>query len=55
MSDINYQALNDVEKLDLLRLLYHDLDKSSPSYKLHHDLIVAETQIVYNRIKQRSN
>ncbi len=48
MSDIDYKSLSDLEKIDLLRLLYHDnTDKND------RELIVAETQIVYNRLKKR--
>ncbi len=51
MSAIDYTSLTDEEKLDLLRLLYHD-HKEKPKVK---KLIVEETQKVYNRIKKRSN
>jgi H2-forming N5,N10-methylenetetrahydromethanopterin dehydrogenase-like enzyme len=58
MSAINYRQLNDAEKLDLLRLLYHDLknkEKITARDIEQKALIVAETQVVYNRIKRRSN
>ncbi len=49
MSTIDYQALSDYEKLDLLRLLYYD-NKD----KADRDLIVAETQILINRLRKRT-
>ncbi len=58
MSAINYDTLNDSEKLDLLRLLYTDIknkDKITARDIEQKALIVAETQVVYSRIKQRSN
>ncbi len=58
MSDINYDVLNDSEKLDLLRLLYTDLKKKDKMTRRDLEqkaLLVAETQRVYARIKQRSN
>lgn len=47
---INYRALNDADKLDLLRLLYHDAKKLKKDTKD----IVAETQLVYSRIKRNT-
>ena len=58
MSAINYDYLSDSEKLDLLRLLYHDIknkDKITRRDIEQRELIVRETQKVYNRIKMRSN
>lgn len=58
MSAINYNHLSDSEKLDLLRLLYHDLknkEKMTAVDIQQKELIVKETQRVYNRIKMRSN
>ena len=58
MSAINYDYLSDSEKLDLLRLLYHDLknkDKITARDIEQKELLVQETQRVYNRIKMRSN
>ena len=58
MSAINYSQLNDADKLDLLRVLYHDLKNKEKITKRdieQKELIVQETQRVYNRIKQRSN
>ena len=58
MSAINYDYLSDNEKLDLLRLLYHDIknkDKITRRDIEQRELIVRETQKVYNRIKMRSN
>jgi hypothetical protein len=61
-----YRNLSDTEKLDLLQLLYHDIKIELKSISLddfarrkkciqNKELVVAETQLVYNRIKQRSN
>ena len=61
MSAINYDQLSDSEKLDLLRLLYTDLkNKDATGRSTRRDieqkeLVVQETQRVYNRIKMRSN
>ena len=58
MSSINYTILSDSEKLDLLRLLYTDLknkEKITARDIEQKELIIAETQIVYNRIKLRSH
>lgn len=58
MSAINYDHLSDADKLDLLRLLYHDLKNKEKLTRVdieQKELIVAETQRVYNRIKMRSN
>lgn len=56
MSGIDYKQLNDDEKLELLQLLYCDLKTKQHVTARDIDqkeLIVKETQIVYNRIKQR--
>lgn len=59
MSAINYGVLSDSEKLDLLRLLYTDIKtKEKKGLCLARDLeqkelIIAETQVVYDRIKKR--
>jgi len=56
MSAINYDTLSDSEKLDLLRLLYTDLKNKENITALDVEqkkLVIAETQIVYNRIKLR--
>lgn len=57
MSAINYDLLNDDEKLDLLRLLYHDLQikqhKTARDLE-QKELLIAETQKVYNRLRNRS-
>jgi len=58
MSAINYDTLLDSEKLDLLRLLYTDLKNKENITALDVEqkkLVIAETQIVYNRIKLRSH
>mgnify|MGYP001594700628 CR=1 FL=1 len=59
MSAINYDVLSDSEKLDLLQLLYHDLKKKQSMWTARDieqkELIIQETQRVYNRIKMRSN
>lgn len=55
---MEYQTLSDCEKLDLLRLLYHDLknkDKLNARDIEQKELIVLETQRVYARLKMRSN
>lgn len=44
---INYKALSDEEKIELLRLLYQS---AKTEWK---EIIIAETQLVYNRIKRR--
>jgi hypothetical protein len=54
MSAIEYHSLTDEEKLDLLRLLYQGV-KDKPDRKEDKETIIAETQIVYNRIKLRSH
>lgn len=57
MSAINYDLLNDDEKLDLLRLLYHDLQikqhKTARDLE-QKELLIAETQKVYNRLRNKS-
>lgn len=53
MSEINYTYLSDDEKLDLLRLLYHDAKELGNT--VQKNLIVSETQKVYDRIKKRSH
>lgn len=61
MSAINYDYLSDSEKLDLLRVLYHDLKhKEKNGQSLARDieqkaLILAETQIVYSRLRRHSH
>ena len=58
MSAINYDTLSDAEKLELLQLLYSDLkkkDKITARDIEQKELVIAETQIVYNRIKMRSH
>lgn len=58
MSAINYDTLNDNEKMDLLRLLYTDLknkEKKTARDLEQKILIVNEAQRVYNRLKQRSH
>jgi hypothetical protein len=58
MDNIDYSILSDIEKLSLLQLLYYEIKKKN---KLtvrdtkQKELIVAETQRVYSRIKLRSN
>lgn len=57
---IDYHALSDEEKLELLQLMYYDLKHSTligneEKYKAHKERIIAETQLVYSRIKQRSH
>lgn len=58
---MNYDYLSDSEKLDLLRLLYHDLKQKSVNGLAtardieQKELIETETQKVYSRIKMRSN
>lgn len=56
---MNYDTLSDSEKLDLLRLLYHDLKKKEQMWTARDieqkELIIQETQRVYGRIKMRSN
>lgn len=54
MSAIDYNSLTDEEKLDLLRLLYQNV-KDKPDRKADKETIIAETQIVYNRLKMRSH
>jgi len=62
----DYTSLNDDEKIGLLQLLYHDIKTELKTISIHEfaqrkkliqnkELIVAETQLVYNRIKKRSN
>jgi len=58
MSAIEYNQLSDEEKLELLQVLYHDLkkkDKITARDIEQKELVIAETQIVYNRIKMRSH
>jgi len=58
MSAINYNQLSDAEKLALLQVLYQDLkkkDKITARDIEQKELVIAETQIVYNRIKMRSH
>jgi len=58
MSAIDYNQLSDEEKLELLQVLYHDLkkkDKITARDIEQKELVIAETQIVYNRIKMRSH
>ena len=53
MSAIEYTSLSDDDKLELLRLLYHDYkEKMSGSQK---EKLVREAQLIYTRLKQRSN
>lgn len=61
MSAIDYTCLDDNERLGLLQLLYSDIKKKidngvalARDYE-QKEIIVAETQKVYNRIKQRNN
>jgi hypothetical protein len=44
---VDYKALSDEEKIELLRLLYHET-RSDPAFR---ELIIEETQLVYRRIK----
>jgi len=56
MSAINYDTLSDSEKLDLSGWLYTDLKNKENITALDVEqkkLVIAETQIVYNRIKLR--
>ncbi len=53
---MEYTSLSDTDKLGLLQLLYHDLknkDKITARDIEQKELIIAETQIVYNRLKGR--
>ena len=58
LSLINYRNLSDADKLDLLRVLYHDLKtKDAAGLSTARDieqkkLVLAETCVVYSRIKQ---
>lgn len=55
MAAVNYDTLSDADKLDLLRLLYHDLknkEKITARDLEQKALLLAETQRVYSRIKQ---
>lgn len=56
MTKIEYQSLSDEEKIELLRLLYQDVKQPRNEREaFHKEKIIAETQIVYNRLKQRSH
>lgn len=58
MSAVDYTMLSDTDKLGLLQLLYHDLknkEKLTARDIEQKELLVQETQRVYNRIKMRSN
>lgn len=59
MRSIDYDVLSDSEKLDLLRLLYHDLQGRKHLWTARDieqkELIVAEAQRVYGRIKHTEN
>ncbi len=57
MSRIVWAHHSDEEKLDILRVLYRDI-KNGPQTERsakNRELVIAETQIVYNRLKQRSH
>jgi len=58
MQPHEYHSLSDSEKLDLLRLLYHDIKHKEQitAVDIHQrELIVLETQKVYSRIKKHSH
>lgn len=56
MSTINYDYLSDLEKFDLLRLLYHNLKNAFDAKAIEQkELIVQETQRVYSRIKAKNH
>lgn len=58
MGAIDYNMLNDDDKLGLLQLLYSDLknkEKLTARDIEQKELLVLETQKVYNRIKMRGN
>lgn len=56
MNDIDYVALSDEDKLDLLRLLYWDTKNNNvTNLKEKQDLIVSEAELVYDRLRKRSN
>lgn len=48
---INYKTLRDDEKLDLLKVLYHE-EKKKPDNNRSLEIIIAETQIVFKRIRE---
>ncbi len=53
---INYATLSDADKLDLLRVLYHDTsNKEELTAKdvENRELILAETQVVFARIREQ--
>lgn len=50
---INYTFLTDDEKLDLLRILYHDAKLANKENECA--TILAETQLVIARIRQNSH
>lgn len=58
MGSIKYNQMSDADKLDLLRLLYHDLkakEQSTARDIEQKELIIQETQRVYSRIKKGSH
>ncbi len=58
MGAIKYNTLSDSDKLDLLRLLYHDLkkkDKLTARDLEQISLLVSETHRVYTRLKQKAH
>lgn len=61
MSAIDYTMLNDTDKLGLLQILYHDLKQKQTNGLWtardieQKELVIAETQRVYNRLKMRGN
>ena len=58
MSAIDYNCLDDSEKLEMIRLLYTDIKnkekKTARDYE-QKELLVQEAQRLYNKLKQRSN
>lgn len=56
MSNIDYRALSDEDKIGVLQLMYQRVkDTASIKGKADKEIIIAETQIVYNRLKKRGN
>lgn len=61
MNNIKYSKLSDTDKLGLLQLMYHELQKKTIAGTMtardieHKELIIAETELVYSQLKQRSN
>lgn len=53
---INYKSLSDTDKIELLRLLYQSVKHPKTELEcIHKETIIAETQLVYNRIKTKLN